>query len=75
MSTSKPRCAGCGLLFLGAERPEFYDRQGRAYCCWNCAHPPRHSSRVRSWLLLVALVGGALALLALANWLTGRPIL
>jgi len=30
---------------------------------------------MRSWLLLLALVGSALALLALANWLTGRPIL
>jgi hypothetical protein len=30
---------------------------------------------MRGWLLLAALVGGALALLALANWLTGKPIL
>jgi hypothetical protein len=29
----------------------------------------------RARLLLAGLVAGALALLALANWLTGRPIL
>ena len=47
-------CAHCGLLFLGADRPEFYDRQGRAFCSWNCAYPPRRFSRMRSWLVRAA---------------------
>jgi hypothetical protein len=44
-------CATCGLLFIDANgpRPEFYDREGHAFCSWNCAHPPRGFKLWRWW--------------------------
>jgi hypothetical protein len=53
------------------------------YCCEcaGCAHDrarivtPSRPRRVPSVVILAVLIAAALALLALVNWLTGRPIL
>jgi hypothetical protein len=50
------RCAGrgCGLLFFEANgpRPEFYDREGHAYCSRRCAYSYRHHwTRLLRWPL------------------------